>query len=85
MKREFLKNNNAEYRVETNTSYASFQHNYNAYKKAIEEKRIAFLLAVLNGKLSEGTDFKDDLGRIIMIIGLPYLNLKDTPINEARF
>ena len=43
----------------------------------------AVMLCVCGGKLSEGINFKDDLGRLVIIVGLPYAN-PDDPELSAR-
>ncbi|KAL4436034.1 hypothetical protein ABPG74_022269 [Tetrahymena malaccensis] len=50
-----------------------FQKKYIDYKKNIEQnKSNCIFLAVNKGKLSEGIDLKDDLCRIVIILGIPY-------------
>ncbi|KAF2858889.1 DNA repair helicase [Piedraia hortae CBS 480.64] len=58
---------------------------FNMYGEAIKKdaKRGAMLLSVIGGKLSEGINFADDLGRCVVVVGLPFPNL-DTPEWKTR-
>ncbi|KRY32953.1 TFIIH basal transcription factor complex helicase XPD subunit [Trichinella spiralis] len=43
------------------------------YIKACENGRGAILLSVARGKVSEGVDFSDHLGRAVVMLGVPYV------------
>jgi chromosome transmission fidelity protein 1 len=45
------------------------------YSKKIESGSGALLLSVVGGRLSEGINFSDKLGRGVLIIGLPFPNI----------
>ncbi|KUJ14865.1 CHL1 helicase [Mollisia scopiformis] len=45
-----------------------------AYASAIDAGKAALLLSVVGGKMSEGINFSDKLGRCVLIIGLPFPN-----------
>ncbi|KAK0815837.1 ATP-dependent DNA helicase chl1 [Friedmanniomyces endolithicus] len=57
---------------------------FKAYSHAVSTNRKgAILLSVIGGKLSEGINFSDDLGRCVVVVGLPFPNL-ETPEWKAK-
>lgn len=57
---------------------------FKAYSDAVSaDPRGALLFSVIGGKLSEGINFSDDLGRCVMVVGLPFPNL-ETPEWKAK-
>jgi Rad3-related DNA helicase len=54
------------------------------FKKKALSKKGAILAIVCRGKVSEGIDFPDGMCRAVILVGVPYPNIKDPFIVEKK-
>ena len=53
---------------------SSVDHVLQKYSKSIDDDKGGLLLSVIGGKMSEGINFSDKLGRGVVVVGLPFPN-----------
>ena len=58
--------------------------NMDIFKKKALSQKGAILGLICRGKLSEGIDFPDGLCRAVIIVGVPYANIRDPFIIEKK-
>lgn len=65
-----------------NCFYENDDNSMDKYKIQLDNNPV--LIAVYRGKLSEGMDFRDDLCRVLIAVGVPYPQINDVAIVEKR-
>lgn len=63
---------------------SEFETCMSEYYAAVKTTRGAIFMAVLRGKVSEGLDFKDENGRCVIIIGIPFGPYRDPHVILKR-
>jgi chromosome transmission fidelity protein 1 len=68
--------------LESNEQKENTEDILTKYSDCIKSGRGALLLAIVGGKLGEGINFSDELGRMVIMIGLPFANIKSPELIE---
>jgi DNA repair helicase Rad3 len=74
-------NNNSEFMFES--QFQGFEQQIQKFENFCKTKR-SFFFMVIDGKFSEGLDFKDDKGRLAFIVGVPYENINSERVKIQK-
>ncbi len=65
------------------TKNRNFWSQFKRYKEACQDKGGIFFL-IFRGKYSEGLDFKNELARMVIIMGIPFSNMIDFNLKAKK-
>lgn len=67
-----------------NSTANDSDHVWESYKNHVTTNPVegAILFSVINGKLSEGINFSDNLARCVVVVGMPYPDTRDVVLQE---
>lgn len=77
--------------LEPKSAGETFDEELEAYREAIRNTRNssatvtgAIFFAIFRGKISEGIDFSDDYARAVLVVGIPFPNVKDLKVGLKK-
>ncbi len=77
--------------LEPKSAGEAFDEELEAYREAIRNTRNssttvkgAIFFAIFRGKISEGIDFSDDYARAVLVVGIPFPNVKDLKVGLKK-
>lgn len=77
--------------LEPKSAGETFDEELEAYREVIRNTRNssttvtgAIFFAIFRGKISEGIDFSDDYARAVLVVGIPFPNVKDLKVGLKK-
>ena len=80
---EGLRFDKAEIYIEVKDHQTSME-SYEKYKDHVRKHNKGIFMCVSRGKLSEGLNFKDNLARACLVVGIPYLLVNSARVNLKK-
>lgn len=57
---------------------------FKKYQNCCQNEKGGIFFLIFRGKFSEGLDFKNELARLVIIMGIPFSNIKDIKLEAKR-